>query len=147
LSRRLSWQRDECRARKEGSYRGVDKADGSRGRTGNDRSRWEVIYLSSDSPDTLTELKPYSTYIIGGLVDRNRHKGICYKEQWTERHQDSKATHRNYMQMTSRFVLATNHVSEIMLRWLELELGEAFLRLCQEKGGVLKAKSAGRPCR
>ncbi|KAL9637991.1 MAG: hypothetical protein Q9204_001668, partial [Flavoplaca sp. TL-2023a] len=39
----------------------------------------EVIYLTSDSPETLTELKPYSTYIIGGVVDKNRHKGICYK--------------------------------------------------------------------
>lgn len=39
----------------------------------------EIVYLSSDSPHTLTHLSPYSTYIIGGLVDRNRHKGVCYK--------------------------------------------------------------------
>ena len=44
--------------------------------------------------------------------------------------------------MTSRFVLATNHVCEIMLRWLELGAwGEAFMKVMpKRKGGVLKAK-------
>lgn len=124
----------------------LDKADGSRGRTGNDETPdGEVIYLSSDSPDTLTELKPYSTYIIGGLVDRNRHKGICYKRAMDRGIKTAKLPIGDYMQMTSRFVLATNHVSEIMLRWLELgDWGEAFLRVVpKRKGGVLKAKSTG----
>ena len=102
----------------------------------------EVVYLTSDSPHTLTELRPYSTYIIGGIVDRNRHKGICYKRATDRGIKTAKLPISDYMQMTSRFVLATNHVAEIMLRWLELgNWGEAFLRVVpKRKGGVLKEK-------
>lgn len=102
----------------------------------------EIIYLTSESPDTLTELKPYSTYIVGGLVDRNRHKGICYKRAIDRGLKTAKLPIGDYMQMASRFVLATNHVSEIMVRWLELGgWGEAFSMVVpKRKGGVLKSE-------
>lgn len=111
---------------------------------GNSTEAGEVVYLTSDSPHTLTELRPYSTYIIGGIVDRNRHKGICYKRAMDRGIKTAKLPIGDYMQMTSRFVLATNHVAEIMLRWLELgDWGEAFLRVVpKRKGGVLKEKGA-----
>ena len=100
----------------------------------------EVIYLTSDSPNTLTELRPYSTYIVGGIVDRNRHKGICYKRAIERGIKTAKLPIGDYMQMASRFVLATNHVVEIMLRWLELgDWGKAFLQVMpKRKGGMLK---------
>lgn len=102
----------------------------------------EIVYLTSDSPDTLTELRPYSTYIIGGLVDRNRHKGICYKTAMNRGIKTAKLPIGDYMKMNSRFVLATNHVVEIMLRWLELgDWGKAFdMVIPKRKGGVLKEK-------
>ncbi|KAK1139977.1 tRNA (guanine(9)-N(1))-methyltransferase [Aspergillus melleus] len=100
----------------------------------------EVIYLSSDSPHTLTELKPYSTYIIGGLVDKNRHKGICYRAAEEKGIKTAKLPIGDYIQMASRKVLATNHVVEIMLKWLEVrDWGEAFMQVIpQRKGGALK---------
>ncbi|KAJ5289078.1 tRNA (guanine(9)-N1)-methyltransferase [Penicillium angulare] len=103
----------------------------------------EVIYLSSDSENTLTELKPYDTYIIGGLVDKNRHKAICYKSALEKGVKTAKLPIGDYIQMASRQVLTTNHVVEIMLKWLELrDWGEAFLKvLPQRKGGKLLAKS------
>ena len=103
----------------------------------------EVVYLTSDSPETLTGLRPYSTYIIGGLVDRNRHKGVCYKKAMDRGIRTAKLPIGEYMQMNSRFVLATNHVVEIMLRWLELgDWGKAFLQVVpKRKGGVLKSKT------
>ncbi|EHY58531.1 tRNA (guanine(9)-N(1))-methyltransferase [Exophiala dermatitidis] len=100
----------------------------------------EVVYLTSDSPDTLTELSPYSTYIVGGLVDKNRHKGICYKIARERGIKTAKLPIGEYMEMQSRKVLATNHVVEIMVRWLECgDWGEAFLKVIpKRKGGRLR---------
>ena len=107
----------------------------------------EVIYLTSDSPDTLTELKPYHTYIIGGLVDKNRHKGICYKRAIEKNVKTARLPIGDYMQMASRFVLTTNHVAEIMLKWLELgDWGQAFTMVMpKRKGGVLKDQGKATP--
>ncbi|KAL8971153.1 MAG: hypothetical protein Q9183_001187 [Haloplaca sp. 2 TL-2023] len=100
----------------------------------------EVVYLTSDSPDTLTELKPYGVYIIGGIVDKNRHKGMCYKRAMDRGIRTAKLPIGDYMKMSSRFVLATNHVVEIMSRWLELkDWGRAFMQVMpKRKGGILK---------
>lgn len=103
----------------------------------------EIVYLTSDSPDTLTELSPYSTYIVGGLVDKNRHKGICYKVAQEKGIKTAKLPIGEYMDMQSRKVLATNHVVEIMIRWLEYgDWGEAFMRVIpKRKGGKLREES------
>lgn len=100
----------------------------------------EIIYLSSDSTETLTELKPNSTYIIGGIVDKNRHKGICHKAAEAKGIKTAKLPIGEYMEMTSRYVLATNHVVEILLRWLEFgDWGQAFLAVMPpRKKGMLK---------
>ena len=110
-------------------------------------SAGEVVYLTSDSPNTLSELRPYSTYIVGGLVDHNRHKGLCYKKATNLDIKTAKLPIGEYMQMNSRFVLATNHVIEIMLHWLQSgDWGEAFSSVMpKRKGGVLKDSSNGDP--
>jgi tRNA (guanine9-N1)-methyltransferase len=104
----------------------------------------ETIYLTSDSPYTLTELTPHSTYIIGGLVDKNRHKGICYKMAQERGLRTAKLPISEFMEMQSRSVLATNHVNEIMLRWLECgDWGEAFVKVIpKRKGGKLRGAGA-----
>jgi tRNA (guanine9-N1)-methyltransferase len=103
----------------------------------------EVIYLSSDSPNTLNELRPYDTYIIGGLVDKNRHKAICYKHALDAGVKTAKLPIGDYIQMSSRAVMTTNHVVDIMLAWLELgDWGEAFMKIMpQRKGGKLREQS------
>lgn len=104
----------------------------------------EIIYLSSDSDYTLTELKPYSTYIIGGLVDKNREKGICHKRAVARNIKTARLPIGDYLDMASRKVLATNHVNEIMLKWLECgDWGEAFMQVIpKRKGGHLKGQNA-----
>ncbi len=36
--------------------------------------RSSLVYLTADSPNELPELSADDVYIIGGIVDRNRHK-------------------------------------------------------------------------
>ncbi|GAB7343462.1 hypothetical protein MBLNU457_1484t1 [Dothideomycetes sp. NU457] len=105
----------------------------------------ETIYLSSDSDTTLTELKPYTTYIIGGLVDKNREKGLCHRRAVEAGVKTARLPIGDFLDMTSRKVLTTNHVNEIMLRWLECgDWGEAFMKVIpKRKGGQLKGKNGG----
>ena len=79
----------------------------------------KTIYLTADSPNTLTRLKPNTTYIIGAVVDKNRHKGICYKRAMDESITTAKLPIGEFLKMSGRQVLATNHVCEVMLKWLD----------------------------
>jgi tRNA (guanine9-N1)-methyltransferase len=101
----------------------------------------EIVYLSSESDVTLERLKPYSTYIIGGLVDKNRHKGICYKRAREAGIKTARLPIGEFLKMNSRQVLATNHVLEIMLKWLESgDWGDAFMQVMpKRKGGTLRS--------
>lgn len=102
----------------------------------------ETIYLSSDSPDTLTRLRPHSVYVIGGLVDKNRHKGACARKAAALGLRTARLPIAEYLRMASRQVLATNHVAEIALRWLEGgEWGRAFVEVVpKRKGGELRER-------
>ncbi|KAH7249725.1 guanine-1-methyltransferase-domain-containing protein [Fusarium redolens] len=100
----------------------------------------DIVYLSSDSPYTLDRLEPNTSYVIGGLVDKNREKGLCYKRARERGIRTARLPIGQYMVMQSRTVLATNHVVEIMLKWLEYEnWGDAFLSVIpKRKGGHLR---------
>lgn len=45
----------------------------------------ELVYLTADSPNTLTQLETEKVYVIGGIVDRNAHKGLCFKKATVRR--------------------------------------------------------------
>ena len=104
-----------------------------------------IVYLTSDSPYTLERIDPHTSYIIGGLVDKNREKGLCYRRAREHGIRTAKLPIGQFMVMQSRQVLATNHVVEIMLRWLECEdWGKAFLQVIpKRKGGKLKGEEEG----
>ncbi|ORY12726.1 guanine-1-methyltransferase-domain-containing protein [Clohesyomyces aquaticus] len=100
----------------------------------------EIIYLTSESDVTLDRLSPNSTYIIGGIVDKNRHKGLCHKRALGRGLKTARLPIGEYLRMNSRQVLTTNHVLEIMLKWLECgDWGKAFMEVIpKRKGGALK---------
>ncbi|KAK1753065.1 guanine-1-methyltransferase-domain-containing protein [Echria macrotheca] len=103
-----------------------------------------VVYLTADSPYTIERLEPNTSYVIGGLVDRNREKGLCYKKAQECRVRTAKLPIGEYMAMQSRFVLTTNQVVEIMIKWLECgNWGEAFMGVIpKRKGGILKTDTS-----
>lgn len=102
----------------------------------------DIVYLSSDSPYTLERLEPNTTYVVGGLVDKNREKGLCYRRARERGVRTARLPIGQFMVMQSRQVLATNHVVDIMLKWLEFEdWGKAFLSVIpKRKGGKLKGE-------
>ncbi|KAI9643633.1 tRNA (guanine(9)-N(1))-methyltransferase [Ciborinia camelliae] len=103
-----------------------------------------IIYLSSDSENTLTTLTPNTTYVIGGIVDKNRHKGLCYKRACDAGIPTAKLPIGEYMTMQSRTVLTVNHVMEIMIRWLETgDWGEAFLKVIPKRKEAKLKKKGG----
>ncbi|GJC91613.1 tRNA m g methyltransferase domain containing protein [Colletotrichum higginsianum] len=93
-----------------------------------------IVYLSSDSVNTLDRLEPNTSYVIGGLVDRNREKGLCHRRARAMGIRTAKLPIGEYMNLSSRRVLATNHVVEIMLKWLETgSWAEAFLSVIPKR--------------
>ncbi|KFY44135.1 hypothetical protein V494_01621 [Pseudogymnoascus sp. VKM F-4513 (FW-928)] len=114
----------------------------------------QIVYLSSDSEHTLDSLSPYTTYVIGGIVDKNRHKGLCHRRANELGIPTAKLPIGEYMQMQSRTVLTTNHVVEIMANWLETgDWGEAFLTAIPKrkeavlrKGGKKQRAENGKEC-
>lgn len=99
-----------------------------------------IVYLTSESPYTLERLEPNTCYVIGGLVDKNREKGLCYRRARERGIRTARLPIGKFMVMQSRQVLATNHVVEIMLKWLEFEdWGKAFTAVIpKRKGGTLR---------
>jgi tRNA (guanine9-N1)-methyltransferase len=97
-------------------------------------SKPSIVYLTSDSPNTLDRLQPNTSYIIGGIVDKNRHKGICYKRACERGIATARLPIGEYMTMQSRSVLTINHVVEIMLKWLVTgDWGESFLSVIPKR--------------
>ena len=86
----------------------------------NTKPEQKLIYLTGDSPNTITTLDNDTTYIIGGIVDRNRLKRAAINRAESldiptarlplEENLDFKASTR---------VLTCNHVFEILLKYRE----------------------------
>ncbi|KAH7837755.1 hypothetical protein Vadar_017567 [Vaccinium darrowii] len=78
-----------------------------------------LVYLTADSENILEEMDPTKIYIVGGLVDRNRWKGVTMKKAEEQGIQTAKLPIGNYLKMSGSKVLTVNQVIEILLKFLE----------------------------
>ncbi|KAF5387952.1 hypothetical protein D9615_000665 [Tricholomella constricta] len=79
-----------------------------------------VVYLTADSEEELTELKPEETYIIGGICDHNRYKNLCMNKAKKSSIRTARLPIGRYLaSLPTRKVLTVNQVFEILLKWVE----------------------------
>jgi len=88
-------------------------------------SKSDLIYLTADSPTELQILDPGKIYIVGGIVDRNRHKNLCYNKAVEQGIATARLPIGDNIKLASSMVMCTNHVIDIMLKWMELKDWEA----------------------
>ncbi|KAG6861846.1 hypothetical protein C0995_011143 [Termitomyces sp. Mi166 len=109
--------------------------------------RQNIIYLTADSEEELTELKPEETYIIGGICDHNRYKNLCLNKAKESGIRTARLPIGRYLaSLPTRKVLTVNQVFEILLKWVETKSWEEALYAVIPKrkfqvGGKVKPSS------
>ena len=89
----------------------------------------KCIYLSADSPNVLETIDHDSVYIIGAIVDHNRHKNLCLERATSLGMKHAQLPISKYVDMKTRKVLAINHVFEIIVRYAETSSWETALQV------------------
>lgn len=78
----------------------------------------QLVYLSADSEEELETLSPDEIYIIGGIVDHNRHKMLCQDKAEGLGIRTARLPIGKYIQnLPTRKVLTVNQVSSQGYRW------------------------------
>jgi tRNA (guanine9-N1)-methyltransferase len=71
----------------------------------------DVIYLTGDSPNILTSFEAGKTYILGGIVDHNRYKLLCYDKAVAQGLAHAALPIAEYLpELKTRYILTVNQV-------------------------------------
>ncbi|KAF9183398.1 tRNA (guanine(9)-N(1))-methyltransferase [Haplosporangium sp. Z 11] len=94
----------------------------------------KVVYLSADSPNTISQLDPGTCYILGGIVDKNRFPRLCQNKAEKLGLETAQLPIGDYIQMSSRRILTVNQVFEILMQFIECnDWKEAFLKVIPQR--------------
>ncbi|GFR42376.1 hypothetical protein Agub_g3032, partial [Astrephomene gubernaculifera] len=79
--------------------------------------RSRLVYLTADAAEELEELSEDKVYIVGGLVDHNRYKGLCENAAKAAGIATARLPINRHIQLASRAVLTVNHVVQILVEY------------------------------
>lgn len=97
----------------------------------------KIVYLTSDSENTLETLEEDKVYVIGGIVDHNQHKGLCHKLAVEKGVAHAQLPISQYVNMATRKVLTINHVFGILSKYLDTQdWKKAFSSVLPKRKGV-----------
>ncbi|XP_068629626.1 tRNA methyltransferase 10 homolog A [Battus philenor] len=97
----------------------------------------KLVYLSSESNNTIEHFEEDTYYIIGGLVDHNQHKGLCHNIAVEQGIRHCQLPLNKYVNMKTRKVLTIDHVFEIVLRVCEgMPWQDAILNVLPSRKGA-----------
>lgn len=103
----------------------------------------KFCYLTADSENEIQELDKNTIYVIGGIVDKNRHKNLCLAEANRLKILHARLPVSKYIEMQTRKVLTINHVVGILGEFTISEDWEkSFLTILPRRKGAVPSKTA-----
>lgn len=81
----------------------------------------QLVYLTSDAEETLETLDPNCAYIIGGIVDRNRHKFATFNKAKAQNVRMAKLPIKENFALAATHILTVNHVYHILLNYAKYQ--------------------------
>ena len=79
------------------------------------------MYLTADSPNVLEKIDPNCAYIIGGIVDRNRHPNLTFNKAKEQKIGHDRLPIAEHVKLNSSCVLTVNQVFDIMATFINTE--------------------------
>ena len=102
-----------------------------------------IVYLSADSPHVLTRLRADTAYVIGGLVDRDRFKGLTYARALAAGLPTARLPIEAVVTMAASRTLTTLHVVQLLLAWQRTrDWRAACLEVIPTRKGAVAGKAA-----
>ena len=102
-----------------------------------------VVYLCAESETVLERLDENTTYVIGGLVDHNRCKGLCYRLAKEGGIATARLPIAEHIPLEKQMPLAVSHVFELLLQFeqgaVSAEDGGAVLTPHERWAGAMEA--------
>lgn len=104
----------------------------------------DVYYLSADSENNIENIDSNATYIIGGIVDRNKYKGLSLNKAKKLGINHGKFPIGDYLKLQSSQVLTTNHTFHILNEFsIKHDWKEAFVSIIPKRKQEEKEESEG----
>ena len=101
-----------------------------------------IYYLSADSENNIFNVDNQSTYIIGGIVDRNKYKGLSLNKAKELKINHGKFPIGEYLKLQSSQVLTTNHTFHILNEFsIKHDWKEAFISIIPKRKQEEKEES------